>query len=176
MNDHFRRHIVISSAVIITSLVVFGGGLYWLNNDLETQAERIINARNTVARRSSSLEALAELKQVAPRAEEYQRTMDRFLPTQDELIGFGSWLENLGRVRQVSVDFSFEGGQTASTENAPGFIPFSLRLSGGHQNVVGLVGDLELAGTQYLISLGGIELTRNGNVYKISTSGYVYFY
>ncbi len=176
MNGHFRRQIIISSTIILISFVVFSGGLYWLNNDLETQAERIINARSTVARRSSSLEALAELKRVAPRAEEYQRTMDRLLPTQDELIGFGSWLENLGRVRQVSVDFSFEGGQTPSGENAPGFIPFSLRLSGGHENVVGLVGDLELTGTQYLISLGAIELTRNGSSYKISTSGYVYFY
>lgn len=175
MPTYFRRELVISLAIIGGSIAVFALALYFLSKDVNFQEEKVVADRALINQRAAVLGALADLKRDAPRGDVYKRAMDKILVSQDQLLDFPRWLDGLARVRQIGLNFSFQGSQVAPLEDSPGYIAFSLDLVGKLSYLIDFLKDIEFQSPRFLISLDNVDLTRSGSDYRILSQGRVFF-
>lgn len=175
MFNHFRRELIFGLAFIGGGIVVFTSAIYFFSQDLESRADKVVSDRTLINQRAAALGALADLKRDSPPADIYKRAMDKILVSQDQLLDFPRWLDGLARVRRIGLNFSFQGNQIAPGENAAGYVAFSLDLIGKLDDLVDFLKDVEFRSPRFLISLEGIDLTRNGTDYRILSQGKVFF-
>lgn len=175
MPNHFKQEITLSLSIIGGSIIVFGVLLYFLSQDVVSQADKIVADRLVVSQRATAIEALAELKNNKPKANAYFEAMNKILVTQDQLLDFPRWLDGLARVRQVGMNFSFHGTQNPSTGSSPGFISFSLDLTGASQNLIDFMKDIEFRSPRFLATIDNFDFTRKESGYRIMANGKVFF-
>lgn len=175
MHRHFRRQLILGLEIIAGSVLIFGAGLYLLADDLENKSEKIVTARALISQTAATIEALADLKNDAPKADAYRRAIDKILVSQDRLLDFPRWLEGLARGRKVALTFSFQGSQVKPLDNAPGHIGFSLDIRGALANLTEFLKDVEFQSPRFLVSLDNFNLNGSGSSYRITSQGKVYF-
>ena len=157
------------------SFLIFSFGLYWFARDLRSEADAILTARNLTQGRSERLDTLDLLQEQAIEATGYQRQMDLLLPNQDQLLDFPAWIEGLASVRQVGVDFVFQGSETEPQGGAAGFADFSFVAQGGYDRLVSFLQDLEVAPRQFLLDFTAIKLSRAGDSFTATVDGKLFF-
>lgn len=175
MSGHFKKEMIISVIIVLGSILVFGTSLYFLAKSLKADATHISNDRLVIAHNASMLGVLAELKRDASQADLYQKAIEKILVPRDRLLDFQRWLDGLRRVRQVDMNFAFVGSESAPTETFPGYISFSLDISGTLDNLTAFLKDIELQSTQFLVSLDTFDVSGSGSSYRIISRGRVFF-
>lgn len=174
--DNFRRRVRFSLIFIAASFVLLGGGLAWLSYGLSDQAQRIVDDRVQLDQRAALLGSLAALKDAAPAAANYEKAMELLMPTQDQLLDFPHTLDNLAKVDQVSLSFSFQGGQVAPQGANPGYVTFSLNAGGSADNLTNFLKDAEVRASKFLVAFNSFSLSRNGDgSYSVMAQGQLFF-
>ena len=156
-------------------MLLFGAVLYFLSRSLSLEANEIAADRLLISQRVAAIAAFAGSKTDAPKAGIYLEAMNKLLVSQDQLIDFPRWLNGLARVRQVGINFSFRGNQTPPQGDSPGFISFSLDLTGESSNMIDFIKDVEFRSPRFLAVMDNFDLTRNDSGYRILANGRVFF-
>ncbi len=175
MSDRFQRELLISVAIIAGSFLISGAALYFIGKDLRLQGEKVGAVRTTIANSYTALNSFATLKKDVTQAANYGQAMDKILVSQDRLLDFGKWLDNLARTHQIRQNFSFSGEPVSPQETAPGHYVFSLELGGELNNIMNFVKDAEYKSPRFLTSFDSFDLIKSGDDYKVSISGRVFF-
>jgi hypothetical protein len=173
--DHFKRQLGISIAVIVGTVVIATVALYFLTENIEETARAIGMARAQTASENAELQDLASLEQNAGSAASYQAAMDKLLASQAALITFPAQVESLSRAHAVSTSFSFDGSPLPPATSTPGSITFSLNVSGPIAGVISFMKDFESAAPVLLSSLDAANVTGSGSSYTLTVRGTVYF-
>ncbi len=157
---------------MITLLAAVAG---WFAADLSTQRSKVVQDRVLIRERSASIAILAELKRNAVQALRYEQKMNAFLPTQEQLLDFPRTLDNLARVRKLTLNFGFQGGQTPSQGNAPGAVSFALDVNGTFNDILGFLKDVEVEPPRFLAAFDTFDIVRSVEGYRLFTQGRVFF-
>ena len=174
MTDTFKKQLgiqlgiglgVLVLAVLITQLVV---------GDLAGNSTKIQNQKTELALRIQATDQLASLKSDFEKAQPLFQFLNSVLPPKDSLINFGQDLISLGRVDRLELNFSF-GGETAASDQTPGFINFAISGTGAYGNFQKFLADLEKS--RYFIKFNSLDLTRqqSGDNYGILAEGQVFY-
>lgn len=174
MKRNFGKHLLLSSGVVLAAIAIASAALYYLSNDLDAQATKIISDKTLVAQQSAVVSVLASLKSDAVQAAQYAAAMAKLLPSHDELIGFPQWVNALGEKHEVSVSVVFQGNNTAVTASSPGSDGFSLNATGAAGNLVDFLSDLETQAPGFLLAIDSVDLTSGGSGYQLSLRGRVF--
>ncbi|MBI2623732.1 MAG: hypothetical protein HYW65_04170 [Candidatus Liptonbacteria bacterium] len=175
MGSDFRRKFLIQlgvAAAVSAALVAAAG---WFAADVSVQAGRVAQDRTLIRERSASIAVLAELKRNSARALQYEQKMNAFLPTQEQLLDFRRTLENLARVRRLTLNFSFQGGQTLPRGGAPGTVGFALDVAGASIDVLGFLKDVEVTPPRFLAAFDTFSIEQNAKTYRLFAGGRVFF-
>lgn len=173
--ESFRRtfwiHVGVAAAGAAVLLAIIG----WLSADVQAQADRIQKDRVLIRERSASIGALAELKARASQATLYEQKLNAFLPAQEQLLDFPRTLDNLARIRKVSLSFAFQGGQVTPQGGMPGAVGFTLDVAGAFPDILSFLNDVEIEPPRFLADLGSFDITRSGDSYRLLMPGRVFF-
>jgi hypothetical protein len=142
---------------------------------VQAQRSKVVQDRVLIRERSAAITVLAELKRNAPRALQYESKLNAFLPTQEQLLDFPRTLENLARVRRLTLNFSFRGGQAPPRDGAPGLVSFELDVAGMLEDVLGFLHDVEFSPPRFLARFNAFDIVRTGEAYRLLTNGDVFF-
>ena len=173
--ENFKRTFWIHVSVAAGGIAVLMAIIGWLASDVQAQADRIRKDRVLIRDRSAAIAALADLKGRASQATFYEQKLSAFLPTQEQLLDFPRTLDNLARIRRISSNFAFRGGQTAPQGNMPGSIGFNLDLSGALEDILSFLKDVETEPPRFLATFESFDLTRSGDSYRLLIPGKVFF-
>ncbi len=147
----------------------------WFAADVNVQRGKVVQDRALIRARAASIAILAELKRNATHALRYEEKMNAFLPTQEQLLDFPRTLDNLARVRQLALNFGFQGGQTPPQGSTPGAVSFALDVSGAFENILGFLKDVEVEPPRFLTTFDTFDIVRSGDGYRLLTQGRVFF-
>jgi hypothetical protein len=175
MPNRFRRELLISSLIIGVAVVAFGLAFYFLVQDLDSQAQKIVSDRALLAQRTALLLSLADLKKDAGSAAVYRQAIDKILVSQDQLIDFPQWISGLARIRQISLSFSFQGDQVPPQNGSLGYINFSLDASGSLENLGAFLEDVEFKAQRFLVVLDTADLSGGESGYRLLSHGRIFF-
>lgn len=175
MHENFRRYFWTNISVILGSLLVFGAIFYFLSQSLGGKVAEILADRTAIAQRSTDLESLSKLKTDTAAAAEIQKKIDSLLPSQDNLIGFPQFVNNLARVHSLSSTFNFEGAPNPGTLKAPGYVSFSLIIEGEPRNIRSFIDELENRTTRFAVNLLSFSMTPRAEIYHAEMDGQVFF-
>ncbi len=173
--DHFKQEVRLSFAIIGGSIIAFGAMLYFLSQDFLSQADSVAADRLIITERAAAIGVLAGLKTDAPKAAPYLEAMNKILPPQDQLLDFRRWIDELARTRKVGMSFAFQGTQTPSHGDSPGFISFSLDITGLPSNLVDFMKDLEYKSPHFLVALDNLDFSKSVPNYRILINARVFF-
>jgi len=175
MQKYFRRHLIINLAAITVIILIFWAALSWLSLDVDSVVDKIVVDRTLIKKKAEAIGILAELKQTAPEAASYKKSVDAILPPQEQLLDFPRWLDGLARARRLNIGFDFQGRETPPQDASPGYAAFILNIGGALTDILAFVKDLELQVPRYLIGIEGFDLKETGEGYQLSTRGRVFF-
>lgn len=176
MTERLSYGFYIGVSVILLSFALAGGALYWLYTDLNTKVVEITTGRGTIQERIQEVGLLADLKNSAKSAEDYQKVMDTILPDQNKLFDFPRWIDNLASNYSITDRFSFQGNQTPSQGSTPGYVGFSVDITGSMQNIVSFMKSLETTqGSQFLVTIDSFDLNQASDKYHVILNGKVFF-
>jgi hypothetical protein len=175
MAANFKRKFWINIGIIALSFVIFTFVYFELGSSLEKKADAIASHRADSNKFSNTSEVLASLKKSAPEAERYQQYAHQLLPEQYSLVDFPRWVDGLSKVRRLTLNFSFKSEIVGAQANSAGYIPFVFDVTGGLEDSVLFLRDLEEQAPRYLVSLESIDVTRNNDSFRTMAQGKVYF-
>ncbi|MDO8536971.1 MAG: hypothetical protein Q7R94_01860 [bacterium] len=175
MQRYFKREILVGLSVIFGSILLLGAALLLLSSDISAQTEGVVGGRDLISERAATLNALAELKRDSPVASKYREAMRKILVTRDDLLDFSRWLEGLARGRGAVFSFAFQGEPSPPTEENPGNIAFSMRVSGGLDVLLGFLEDIEYKAPRFLLSIDSFNVRADGSGYTLAGVGKVFF-
>jgi Tfp pilus assembly protein PilO len=175
MQDNFRRESWISIAVIVGSLLVYGGLVWWFDRDLEAKAKDVALSRSLINQRAKSIEVLANLKRNSREVESRQEIMAQLIPVREELLNFPRWLEGIARLHGVAMVFSFDPGTTPPQGDRPGHENFRLTANGSYEELERFFRDIEQQSSRFLLSLNSFDLVRTESDYRATVLGRVYY-
>jgi hypothetical protein len=174
MKNSFKKQLWISVGVIVGALVVASLGLYILSNDIAGQTQKIVNDKTEAAQQAAVLGILAQLKSDAPVAATYTAAMNKLVPTHDDLIEVPGWLNTLAANHNVSISFSFQGGNAPASESSFGTDGFTLSVEGAPSDIAAFLADMETNSPKFLLSVTSFNLMSNGSGYSLSVQGVFY--
>ncbi len=176
MQQHIRRQLWISLAVIFGAGLVFFLGTYWFKSQISGVVFDIISQRDLMEQRATLTETLANLRREKQVADNYIRVLDSMVATKDELfLDFSRWLEGEALIYQVGINFNFQGAEVQPTEGSLGYAEFSLRLAGGLHNIVNFLKYLEVDSKRFLMTFNGFDFVKGSDGYNVSTGGRIFF-
>lgn len=155
--------------------MVFWIAFYFVEKKLENLGLTIAAERQTLAERTYALDNLSLLKNKAPEAAGYKEKLTALLPSQDGLLSFPPYVERISGVHNVGSTFAFAGPPILSQGNQPGYIPFTLGVTGSPENIRDFLNDLESKSTRFLVNIDSVEFAASGIDYRADMKGRVYF-
>ena len=171
----FKKRFWIGTGVILISFVIFAAVAFFLSNDITTQASAITKARSNAASQSAMVNAYSVLKSDAATAVTYQAAMDKLLPSQNNLIGFQSQIDNIAHDEGVDLTFTFSSSSTPSAGNVPGSIGFTMNVVGPLPGIVNFLTDIESRTPITLSKIDTFTLAQDGSNYGFDGTGHVFF-
>lgn len=175
MDKKQRRWLIINLIILIGSPIIFAFAVYELSGDISKESSDIALSRQTIIRRNEFTDKLSQFKKNQSEIQSYKSVMDALLPTKDDLLLLPGRVQDLGKSRQVTVNISFRGSATDSTQNQPGEIAFAIEASGSYQNLKDFLDEFETKTENFLASLGNFDFVKNGDSYSFSGDGKIYF-
>jgi len=175
VKDRFVRQMWIGLGIIVASIALAAGAIFYYANDLSAQADGIVNDRTAMQRQTDSVTDLANLEHSVPQAAQYQVAMDRLLPDQYGLVTFGQWVSQLGQKHNVNANAQFQGAVTAPTGITLGNAGFSFDAEGSPADLASFLDEMTLKSSGFLLTLGSFDFTSNGTDSKVTGQGTVFF-
>ena len=176
MQGHFQRYLWTNIGIVVGSIAVFSVVFYFLSQALSDTAGRILADRAIIAQRTANLESLNDLKTNAATAAVIQKKIDPLLPTQDGLISFPQFMNNLGRTHSLNLIFNFDGAAVSPQPPTPGYVAFDATVEGSPDNIRSFLADLEEHTTRFLVNVQEFDFTpSSGGVYRGDLKGQVFF-
>ena len=176
MGKVFKKDILIGLSVIFGSLFLATGALLWLSKDINDRVGKIIDKRGLINQQAGLAGTIATLKVGKAEADKYLVTLDRLVPQKDDLFTFSKWIDGFSKNYGIGMNFAFAGGETEPTENALGFAPFTLTLSGSLARIQVFLTDLESRADQFLIGIDSYSVRSIGEGgYNVSVAGRIYY-
>ena len=173
MQQIFRRWIRVNSIVFGLLLIAGGGLFFYLYSDIVSRVGTVVQARSLFATRSQGVASLASLRDESRRSVGYLDELNKVLPHRDDLFGFSRAVESAANNRKLNRNFSF-GTESAGASGAPSSIAFTLTTSGGYENTVNFLRDIENA--DFLVTFSGFDITQSAaDRYDTRMSGQVFF-
>jgi len=174
MKTDFKNQLWLSLGILVAAIVVTAGAIYYFAGDLGRQADAIAAQKNLMSAQNNASFELAHLKNDGPKAADYTTAMNELWSTEDDLIGFPQWLQNVGSNDNVSAESVFAGTPTSPTGGA-GTAGFSMTAQGTLSDLTLFLVDLESRSTGFLVSIGSFDLTYQAPEYRLSGEGTIYF-
>ncbi len=161
--------------MLIGTFVLFGAAFYFISGVLNDRSAQVAAERQTIASRAYALQNLSSLKAANAQADLYMQKITAILPTQDALISFPDFLDNLAKVHNTSTNFSFNGPPTVAANKQPGFAAFNLTVSGQLSDIQQFLSDMELKAAKFLVNIDSVDISSGGGGYNANIVGKVYF-
>ena len=174
MDNHFARRLWLSFGIIVASIVIAAGALYFFAGNLSANADAIVSARAALNKQNSVVANLAGLKQQAAQAAQYQTAMGQLVPNQYGLVTFEQWFSEQGAKYHVSASASFQGAATPSAGSTPGSAAFSFTVSGSLDDVDSFLNFVSAQSPDFLIAFNSFNVTGDGINYNATGLGTVY--
>lgn len=132
-----------------------------------------LRQKQELAARFLAFESFASLRTESEKASQLLSALQISLPTQDELIGFSKYLEDLAGNNQLEFGFAF-GPETIATEQAPGTNNFTITARGNYLDFVRFLRSIEQG--KYFIGLDSFNFNKRGgkNEFEILARGKVF--
>lgn len=173
MKSRFKKQLWISIGVICIAVIAASVAMYYFSDSMTTQAATILADKNLLARQTTVLGVLADLKSQAPQAAQYTTAMNALVPTHDSLIGFSDWVTKLGLRDNVSVSVSFNGQNVPASGSSLGTDGFAMTVVGASADTSTFFTDFEKA-QNFLVSISGFDFANSGPGYRITLQGKVF--
>lgn len=174
VNERFSQRLWISFGIIVASIAVAGGALYFFSNDLAANAQAIVSARARMNAQNSAVANLASLEQQDVQAAAYQNAIDQLLPDQYGLVNFAQWFSKEGAQYNVNANASLQGPVTPSRSTAPGNAVFSFTVSGSLSDIASFMHFVSAKSSKFLVTFGTFNITSDGSVYDASGQGMIF--
>lgn len=176
MKDGFIKKVLINSLIVVASFVALALISRFLDAKIEAKGEKILSMRTELAQYAGSGERLASLKNLSVEALEYEKKMELFLPTEDQLWNFPEFLRGVAKDHQVELTISFLPNSTfPSTETEAGYVGFSMKGKGGFSSLVDFLDETEKKTTRFWVGLDNVEINAEGDSFSLQSQGKVFF-
>ena len=166
MPRDFKSRFALQVTWMVVSVLIVGGALLYLGNDIKGTAGEIVETRRDINTRQEQLNDLARLREEARAAAPRLEILEDALPERDELISLPDKLDSVAGEHDVLLRFSFGG----DTEEG---ISFQMTLEGSYANIVAFLGELE--GEFFYIVPEEVDVILRDNRYIATLKGQVYF-
>ena len=170
-----RKQLIVSFSIIVASVIIATILLYVLAGRIALESQKIQADRGISSQETGVLAVLAELKDAAPQAATYQAAINQLLPSQDDLIGFGDWVNAAANANQVSASFSFQGNPVAPTDMTPGQSAVSLQVNGSLDGITTFLKDIEATSPGFLVQIPSFDLSTSGGGYRLTAPAILFF-
>lgn len=175
MKNKFFRQFLLDGGIIGGVLVVGLTTVLFLGRSVDKVSGEIAGVRATLAEETYLVDNLAALKQSAAEARDLLAKMDMLLPLRDDLLGFPRFVEGRAQAYGVGFSFSFEGEPQAATPERAGHAFFLVRVSGGYDNILNFIEDIERRLTRFLVHVDTVTFTEEDGGYRALIRGKVFF-
>lgn len=173
--EYFIRQLWISCGVILGSIVIAAGVLWFIGGQLSMEAAAIANDRAVAQSKTDALANLAQLESEVPQATQYQSAMDQLMPDQYGLVTFTEWLSQLGAKYGVTTNAAFQGAVTPSAGTTPGTAQFSFSAEGSPANLTAFLDGMNTKSSGFLVTLTSFDVTGNGSNEDMTGQGTAFF-
>lgn len=176
MDHQFRKKVWLGLGLIFAGIVVFGAPSFWLAGKIEKDSKKASLTQTSIANYSRAVAILAELKSKSSEVKSYGNRLNALLPSRDDLIELPKFLEERGRIHQVSVKFAFKGeAATKPKDSQPGSVAFTLDVTGSDERLRSFFREIETASTKFMIVLDTMDMNLSGNEYRVTAQGRAFF-
>jgi hypothetical protein len=173
-NEHFARSLWIGFGIIVASIIIAGGALYFFAGDLSANASAIVSAREALDEQNTAVANLASLKQQKTRAAQYQAAMDQLVPDQYGLVTFTQWFVTQGTQHNVEASANFQGSANPSGGDTPGTAPFTFIATGSLADLTAFLDAVGEKSSNFLISFESLNVTTGNSEYTITGNGIIF--
>jgi Tfp pilus assembly protein PilO len=175
VKDRFLRQLLINIGIILASIIVAAGIIFFLSGTIATQVSMIQKDRTLVQQNTDAIANLAQLESDAPQAARYQAAINELLPNQYGLLTFAQWLSQLGAQYGVTANAAFQGAVVPRAGTTAGTAQFSFNAEGSPANMATFLDALNVQSTGFLVSLTSFDVTSDGVNEKIVGQGTLFF-
>lgn len=174
VKDRFIRQWWISAGIIVASIAIAAGILYFFSEKLSAEANAIVTDREMLQEKTDAVAELAQLEADAPPAARYQAAIDQLLPNQYGLVTFTQWLGQLGTKYNVTANAAFQGSVVPSSGTTAGAAQFSFSAEGSPSDVAAFLDDMNARSSGFIISLASFDVVNNGANETVTGQGTVF--
>jgi hypothetical protein len=175
MKNAFGRQLMMSLGIIIFSVALAAGAMYYFSSDITKQVNAIITNKSRVARQAEATSILAALKHDAPRAEQYSAAVKKLLPPHDDLLRFrDEWVKSVGRSHKVTATVTLRGDDVPASASAPGSDGFSMSIDGAAGDIAAFLEDIEASTSDFLLSIDSLDVRKSDSGYSVTANGRVF--
>ncbi len=174
MNERFAKRLWIGFGIIVASIAITWGALYFFIGDLSANADAIVSARAALNRQNAAVANLASLKGQAAQAAQYEAAISQLVPSQYGLVAFAQWFTAQGKNYGVNATAEFQGSVTPSQGSTPGSAIFSFSASGSLSNLAAFFDFVSAKSSGFLVAFNTFDVTGDGTNYSIQGQGTVF--
>jgi hypothetical protein len=174
VNERFAQRLWISFGIIVASIALAAGALYFFSGDLSANANAIVNARAALDEQAVAVANLASLKQQATQAAQYQAAISQLVPGQYGLVTFTQWFADQGKKYSVSANAAFQGAAVPAQGAAPGTAAFSFTAAGSLDGLTSFLDFIGAKSSEFLVSFNSFNVTGDGTNYSVTGQGTVF--
>jgi len=175
MPDSFKKQLIINTAIIIGSILVFGAAFYFLSGMISKEADDLVADRELIRHHERAADELAFLKQSQADAQKYGDKLQKLLPIRDQLLGFSDYLDSVARIYKININASFTAAPVEPSGGQSGYLAFTLGIDGPYEDIRNFLNDIEAKGTSFIVAFDNFDVNRNGESYYASINGRTFF-
>lgn len=176
IGKYFTPKVILNLSIIFGFLIFVGWVMTFLSGEISSKAEQISNHRMEINSRITAVSRLAELREAAKEAQPAIAELSTLLPTEEELVGFPRYLQNVANREGVNLSFSFQdSGSDEIDEGEIGASEFSMDALGSYNDIISFMEAVEKG--DFIVSLSSVNITGTKNVseFRANIRGVVYF-
>jgi len=173
MASEFRKKFLSNAGLALTVNFALLAAIILLSGRISFLRSSIAGARRELNLNNQKVISLADLKKDSKIAESYFGILNRALPKKEELYLFKQEVFRLGEISGLGrPGFTF-GGETASTEDAPGKVRFAVTADGEYVKIFAFMKSLEK--TSYFTNLTNFDIIQRNGKFNGQLGGEVFF-
>jgi len=174
---NFHKKLLKHLGISVGIMLVLGGFIIYIFNDLQTIGKLIETDRAALATRTQNISNLSALRQRSEEAEVKMSQLRTILPDRESLFVFSAEVNRLAREQNLSPIFSFRDETISESPNVPSKASFIINVSGERLSILAFIRAFEQ--TPYLTRIQSIEWTAPdgvpGGAYRAILSGEIFF-
>jgi hypothetical protein len=175
VKDPFIKKLWISLGIIVASVVIAVGLVYYFLGGLSKKVTEIMTDRTMVQTQTSAVANLANLERGAAQAMQYQSALNQLLPDQYGLVAFGQWFAKEGQQYNVTANASLQGTPAQPQGATPGTASFTFNADGPLSSLTTFLDATAARSSGFLLTFSSFNLSSDGANYKITGQGTLFF-